>query len=189
MHRNGRADSRDVFVFVPEDEGYPDGAYRQAASVARALLLEARSKGLDIHSPETFAQYYRKLYNLSNPQNANEKLDNAIARLDLEAVSKAYRVISQDAVNVLVPYDSVRMAELEREVQTVGLTRRWIAQARPYSISLFRPKSTDPAWHRLIPLPLGRKRVSEEWFMYNQPSHYHEAKGLVIPDSLDCLSG
>jgi CRISPR-associated helicase Cas3/CRISPR-associated endonuclease Cas3-HD len=186
-NRNGRSDSGDVFVFLPQDESYPDGAYRQAASVARAFLSEAQSRGRDIHSPEMFGYYYRSLYDLSAPQNANEKLQAAIQRLDFEAVAELYRVISQDAVNVLVPYDPLVMADLEREVQETGLTRRWIARARPYCISLFRPRRTDPVWDRLIPLPLGRKGFSEEWFVYAMSDHYHAVKGLVVPDSLDCL--
>lgn len=186
-NRNGRAEFGDVFVFLPEEESYPDGAYRQAASVARSLLIEARASGLDIHSPEMFARYYRKLYDLSEPQTANEALRNATRSFDFEAVTKLYRVISQDAVNVLVPYDTVRMAELEEEVRETGITRRWIAQARPYSISIFRPRRTDPAWDRLIALPVGGRGFSDEWYAYSQPSHYDEAKGLVIPDSLDYL--
>jgi hypothetical protein len=134
-----------------------------------------------------FGYYYRSLYDLSAPQNANEKLQAAIQRLDFEAVAELYRVISQDAVNVLVPYDPLVMADLEREVQETGLTRRWIARARPYCISLFRPRRTDPVWDRLIPLPLGRKGFSEEWFVYAMSDHYHAVKGLVVPDSLDCL--
>ncbi|MCX5999800.1 MAG: CRISPR-associated helicase/endonuclease Cas3, partial [Chloroflexi bacterium] len=42
-NRNGRAERGTVSVFLPEEEGYPDGAYRQAADTTRILLKKRQA--------------------------------------------------------------------------------------------------------------------------------------------------
>jgi len=186
-NRNGKAEIGRVRVFFPEEEKYPDPAYRQAAGVTRILLKTSHSGELNIHSPETFERYYRDLYNLVDPKNRNEDLLKAIKIQDFAQVARLYRVILKDAINVLVPYDTERFRELEEEVYETGLTGKWIARARPYAIGVFRPAADDPITRHLIPVPVGRRSSSEEWFIYSNPEHYSLETGLVPPESMDCL--
>jgi CRISPR-associated helicase Cas3 len=70
-NRNGRAETGIVHVFLPKEEeasAYPDGTYRQAASVCRLFLSKYGAPRMDIHVPELFEEYYRELYDLSRPQ-------------------------------------------------------------------------------------------------------------------------
>ncbi len=184
-NRNGKAEIGNVYVFLPEDEGYPDGAYRQAAGVTR--ILHQMVGQLDIHEPGVFARYYRELYDLVRPENKNEELINALERKDFADVAKLYRVISQDAVNVLVPYDNTRFQALAEEVRQNRLSGRWIVRARPYSVALFRPRADDPVGWRLEPVAVRGGAPSGEWFLYMDAKDYSAEIGLVPPEASQCL--
>ena len=143
-NRNGKQEKGFVWVFLPEEEAYPGGAYRQASGVTRMLLKASVTHEADIHSPETFYEYYRLLYDLMDPQNRNEELIEAIKGQDFVEVARHYRLIRQDAINVLIPYDRKSYGKLKKEVRGTGLTRKWVVKARPYSIGIFRPRPDDP---------------------------------------------
>ena len=193
-NRNGRAKMGTVYVFLPETEAkgkiYPDGAYQQAAQVASMFLNERGTEQMDIHNTELFAAYYRELYDIAKPETKNKELLAAILGQNFVETAELYRVIKQDVINVLVPYDLEAFQRLAEEVRETGLTSRWIAQARPHTVGLFRPQDGDPVWSYLDPVPVGRRRESsEEWFIYLEKEHYHSLTGLVPPSSMECLIG
>jgi len=186
-NRNGKSKQGKVTVFVPEEEKFPDGAYRQAADVTRILLKQSALQALDIDTPQTFEKYYRALYDLTEPQNSNPALTVALDGLDFDKAASLYRVIAKDAVNVLVPYDLTWYEELRDEVLETGLTRVWIAKARPYTIGLFRPRDDDPIrWH-LQSVCARHRTPSEDWFIYTNLDHYRDETGLTLPEPSDCL--
>jgi CRISPR-associated helicase Cas3/CRISPR-associated endonuclease Cas3-HD len=186
-NRNGRSAIGTVHVFVPEGEDYPDGTYRQAASLTRILLRQLSPRDMDIHNPALFDRYYREFYDLAQPQKRKEELQDAIKRQDFETVAKEYRLIENDAINVLVPYDREVFRELCSEVRETGLRRTWFIRARPHVIGLFRPKRDEVVSRWLEAVRLGRGVLSEEWFIYMNEEHYDPDKGLVPPASLECL--
>ena len=181
-NRNGRSNTGEFIVFQPDDEKqYPPGAYSQAASVTRLMLNESAENPPDIDSPELFTKYYRTLYSFRDMEHQAKDLVEAIKRLDFVDVAKLYHVIDKVAVNVLVPYDDTRYEELKNEAQEHGLTRRWIAQARPYAIGLYR---SDKFGSFLEPVSLkfgGVKGESGDWHIYLVKEHYHHNTGLVPP--------
>ncbi|TKJ40971.1 CRISPR-associated helicase/endonuclease Cas3 [candidate division TA06 bacterium B3_TA06] len=185
-NREGKSDIGMVHVFIPEDDVYPNGTYRQAAGIAR--ILKAQDQ-MDIHDPELFHKYYRELYDLTQPQNQKQELIDAIKRQDFVETAKFYRVIAKDAINVLVPYSLKIFQELKEQVRQEGLTRRWIKRARPYTIGLFRPKRDDPVFDWLEPISVGENKEQEEWFIYLNDKHYNPKTGLVPPESMECLIG
>lgn len=186
-NRNHRRPSGTVHVFVPEEEKYPDGAYQQGADVTRVLLKELGPNATDIDDPSLAMRYYRELYSLSRPQERKKALTEAIERQDFVDVAREYRLISQDSINVLVPYDADAYGALAEEVRSTRLTRRWILKARPYAVSLFRPKPDAPIWGCLAGVPLGRTGMADDWFIYLQPKHYDRLLGLVPPESMECF--
>lgn len=189
-NRNGRRETGWVHVFRPEDEGYPDATYGQAASVTSLLLNKAGTDGLDITDPAVFAEYYRELYDIARPESKHPDLIEAIKTQHFANVAQEYRLIRQDAVNVLVPYNLYIHERLADEVRRTGLTRRWIERARPFSIGLFRPRPDAPAWSCLEPAPIGRGRSAEDWFIYLREEHYdRKLKGLVLPAAHELLIG
>lgn len=190
-NRNGSATMATVQVFLPKDEGYPDGTYRQAASVTRMLLKQHGADSMDIHNPELFSEYFRELYSVARPEIKKPELLEAIKRQDFARTAELYRVIEKEALNVLVPYDLDIFSQLKEEVWQTGINRKWIAKARPYTIGLFRPKTHDPISTYLAPVPLvvARRESAEDWFIYTETKHYYPDTGLVPPEGMECLIG
>ncbi len=185
-NRKGTRESGQVHIFIPEDERYPDGAYRQAASVTRVLLARARhgKQGLDINSTRFFEEYYRELYDLAEPQNKNPELLKAIKCRDFAKVARLYRVIPQDSINVLVPYQQTKYEKLCAAAKRNGLSKKWVSAARQYAIGMYRPDRNDPTWAYLDPVKVsGRPDAAEtEWYIYLAMDHYSEQVGLNPPE-------
>ena len=189
-NRNGRQELGTVHVFEPEGAGdpYPDGAYRQAADVARRLLREHGADNMDIHDPALFDAYYRELYALRRlDESGSGELAEAMQCRDFPAVSAHYRLIPQDAINVLVAYEETTFDALAGEVRETGLTTGWVVRARPHSVGLFRPRPQDPVRDWLEPVRARDGEPSGDWFIYLNKEHYDQNLGLVPPTSLACL--
>lgn len=180
----------EVIVFEPEETGdwrrlYPTFAYYQATEVTR-VLLTAQGGQLDINGPATFQTYYRRLYNLNNPATQNKELNEALLATDFIEVSRLYRIIDTDAIQVLVPWAD-RMDNflaLRAEAENEGITAGWMRRAQGLAVSVYRPKDGPPAW--AIPAKLkryGKKGagVSDEWFIL-EGDYYHDTLGLKPPE-------
>ena len=185
-NRNGLLEMGEVRVFMPDDERYPPGAYQQAAAVTRVI---AGTRALDIDDPAMFLEYFQQLYGISRPEDRNPELTDAILRKDFADVARLYRVIEQDAVNVLVPYQPVEFKKLAEGARGyVGLTRDWILRARPYAVSLYRPKRGAPIRDRIVPLPAGRGEESDDWFEYvGDAKDYDPKTGLTVAGPIERL--
>jgi len=190
-NRNGRRSKLGVvYVFHPEDTGYPypDKAYEQATQVAATVL--SGIKQLDATDAGIFERYYRELYSvrgLKDLTSKNDDLLNAIARQDFARTCQLYRVIPQDTINVLVPYrpeDTPNVFyELKQELHQKGLSREWIMKARPYTVALFRPRSVrDDLYLNLEPVKIkpDRPEESDEWYIYRKEEDYDEETGLTL---------
>ncbi len=188
-NRNGRLETGQVVVFRPEDEAYPPGAYAQAAAVTWALLSRLGPDAMDIDDPELFARYYTEMYDIARPETHNRELRDAIAAQDFEAVAREYRIIAADAINILVPYDEAQFESLCHEAEQKGVTGSWQRRARPFAVSVFRPRPADPIRRYLKPVPVVRGGDSDEWFIYLDPAHYDRETdlGLVVPDESQVL--
>lgn len=180
-NRNGKRAVGDVIVFAPEDEAYPDSAYRQAAQVTRLLLRERGT--LDIHAPEVFRAYYTTLYDLARPTDpvrgsAADAID-ALERRDFAAVAAAYRVIEQDTVSLVVPYDPATFSRLRRSLHdSGGLTTSWIRDARAQAVGLYRNAAGKRPDMEHVPFRGGGE--SEEWFLaISPPLRYDPLVGLL----------
>lgn len=162
-----------VVVFVPEEEAYPPGAYETASQHTRSFLTELRQvDGLDpdqhniLSDPALLRRYYRQLYQAGIHESARRKaLLQATSERDFPEVARLYRLIEQDAINVLVPYDPQTFRALIRQVKIDGkLTRGWITEARPLAVGVRRPNPDDEAWASLRALPDGTPAHEADWF-------------------------
>jgi len=186
-NRNGKlSDKGQVHLFFPEDEGrkpYPPGGYGQAAHAAKALLnaLQLDGKEPDLDDPAVFDRYYHNLYGLTRPheQGRAKELQKAICQKDFAEVAKLYRLIEQDAINVLVPYDKEAYGRLAAAVRADGLNRDWIRNARPHAVSLFRNRADEIPHLEAVPLTPKAARVSDQWFIYLKEGDYDSTFGLV----------
>ena len=181
-NRGGRLDLGRVVVFIPPpDQGrlYPDPGYRQAADVCQILLRAAGDQGLAIDDPQGFRRYYQRLYLISQPEMQSPELRDALERHAFPEVAGKYRLIETGGINLLTAYHHDLCLELADEVQQRGLTRDWIRRARPYTVSIFRPRRNDDLWRMLEPVPLpGGRGMAGDWFICSDPGSYHQRWGL-----------
>ena len=180
-----------LHVFLPEDDKYPPGGYEQAAQIAKMLFRRHGETGMKLDDPEFITAYYRELYDLAGTATARESVEimNAITSGSFPDVARLYRLIRQDAINVLVPYvpQLALFEALRAEADRTGLTVGWTRRARLLSVSVYRPKDDDPIWDALLPVPVSgwRQREQNDWFIYAVPEHYHSQLGLVPPGTLN----
>ena len=192
-NREGRMNAQgrlgEVIVFEPEDEGdwrrrYPTHAYYQATEVTRTLL--ASLGDLDISDPAVFQTYYRRLYDLNNPASQNADLDQAITAADFVEVTRQYRLIDTDAIQVLVPWADrwEEFRALRAEAEDAGITADWMRRAQGLAVGVYRRQDGPPAW--AIPTKLRRRGkvdagVSDEWFIL-EGDYYDDTLGLKPPE-------
>jgi CRISPR-associated endonuclease/helicase Cas3 len=176
-----------VHVFVPEDEGYPDGAYRQATGITRIMLTELGANRMDINNPELYEQYYKRLYLLSDLEKAKPELKDALNRQDFAQVARYYRIINTDTINILVPFERKVFDDLKEEINNDRLTRQWVMRARPHAVGIFRPRPSDPVQPFLEPVAVNGITKSDDWFIYLKEEHYDMKLGLVLPKTSNCL--
>jgi len=192
-NREGKLENGDVHIFCPEDEKYPlGGGYQQAAEVTKELLNRLGNEAMQMHHPEFITQYYRSLYDLSQPQATKDSrnLTELITAGAFPEIASAYRLIKQDTINVVVPYEpQIELYQaLDESKDSEGLNRKWIQKARPLTVSLYRPKPDDTIWDSLIPVPVlkkGKRQETDDWFMYSRKEHYHHLLGLCPPNQLN----
>lgn len=175
-NRNGRMREGKMVLFVPEEEKYPRGAYEQAARVTQGYLKQ-RAGAIDLYDPAFYDQYYRTLYDMTRPESQREDLQKAICARDFVEVARLYRLIPDTSINILVPYDMGMYEQLAAEARGRGLTSAWIRRARPYVVSVYRPRPSDVIMSFLEPIPI-HGQPSDEWFIYTEPSHYDPLLGL-----------
>jgi CRISPR-associated endonuclease/helicase Cas3 len=189
-----------LHVFEPASDArgrrylFPTHAYYQATEVTLSLLRQCNG-ALDLNDPEVFRRYYRQLYDLTDPASQNKDLDQAIQALHFPEIAQRYRLIEQDAIQVVVPW-SERMDEYEqlREQSLQGIDGRWMARAQALAVSVYRPKPAHPAWGVLPAAKLRRGGESDEWFVLEDRQRhdpgrrmYDDTLGLRLPDNLQVM--
>ncbi len=175
-NRNGKLPVGRMVLFTPEEEQYPPGAYKQAASVTRGYVGQ-RQSNVDLYDPALYTEYYRLLYDLTRPEMQRKDLSDAIEARDFVEVARLYRLIPETTVNVLVPYDPDAFDRLVQQARRRGLSANWIREARAHLVSVYRPRPADVIRSFLEPIPL-RGQPTDDWFIYTEPSHYDPLLGL-----------
>lgn len=209
-NREGRLKNEGrMVVFVPEKERtgehlYPPGGYKEATDTTKILFEKKRNEAeeerisfeeaFDIYDTKLFNEYYQLLYNLTGlaefDPDSNELAD-AVHRRSFVDVANRYHLIPENTINVLVPYadeiDQFRLLKKRLyEVEPRRLTREWIKQARPLTVSLYRPRGDHEIWRKLISVPLGRGQSANDWFVYIDPTEdYDSLLGLNPLNEVD----
>jgi CRISPR-associated helicase Cas3/CRISPR-associated endonuclease Cas3-HD len=182
-NRHGRGPQGRVVVFKPlDDRGlYPPG-YREAVTATEHFLAGlTQHGGLDgvdvLNCPEHLRAYFQQFYSLSGrlstERDDEHLLLDAIRAGDFAEVAKLYRLIPQDAIQVLVPYDRAEFDRIRGEITEVDhlnpeFIRAWVRQSTPHAVSLYRPRAEDVLWNHLEPIQFSRRHPVEndrcEWF-------------------------
>jgi len=181
-NRSGLLDRGHVHVFRPFDEGYPGGGgYEQAAQVTK-MFLRANRDNIRMDDPSFIREYYEELYDITCPEEANLTRDilAAVESGRFPKVAELYRLISQDAINILVPYDKEAFKELRKEYEKNGIKTGWTQRAQPFSVSIFTPKNGAQIWGSLDPTSLGGGEKSGDWYILTDHSLYNKSMGLSV---------
>lgn len=182
-------------IFAPDEVGYPTDSYQQATQIAQMIFRRHGAPGMRLDDPAFITAYYRELYDLAGTANSKESKDvlKIIETGSFPEVARLYRLIKQEAINVLVPYipQQALFNILRAQADDTGLTAAWMRAARPLTVSLYRPKDADPIWDALLPVPVAgwKQRGQNDWFIYAVPEHYHPQLGLVPPGALNTWIG
>lgn len=187
-NREGRLSEGIFNIFLPplEDEQYPGLEYKTAASEVKKLYLESDGM-LDLQDPLLFQRYYREYYNLEGLEKEKDELFALLRIYDFVGVAKQYRLIKNDTINVLVPYNEriEQYYELRKLALQQGISRNWLRQARPLSISLYKGALKKGLGDWLEPI---KSRDSDTgWYIYLNEKHYSSKLGLVEPEVQDFL--
>jgi len=189
-NRNGhQADGGRMVVFNPDGNRFPDRGYQQAAEATRILLKTSPQAHANPEDPAVIRAFYQLLYGLRD-LSLSKDFARAIGELDFVEMARHYRLIKQDAINLLVPYQGALGAyeSLRAEAEQRGIQGRWMREARGLTVSMFRPAPDHSAWDSLLPLQerrRGQLSSSEDWFTVSKPEHYHPYLGLHLPMGLN----
>ncbi len=205
-NRHGcRPQKGQVVVFQLASDGrsmFPPG-YKEGVQATDIFLNALKHKCGDLskidvfNSPALLGSYYRQLYDLGGrgqgTRDDERELWRAIQEGDFEKVAHAYKLIEQDGINILVPYEQRAFDTLcqwigSDEPRDLESVRRWIAEARPYTVSPFRPKRESTLWNVIEPVQFSRhhEHTDEEadWFRLLATGQYDPLVGLIYPDGI-----
>ncbi len=199
-NREGRNETLgQVHVFQPLIEGneneFPDDHYKQAAQITKMLFKRYGADKMLHDDPDFITDYYRELYDISKPEamSKTQRLLEFVTAGSFPDIAKEYRLIKQDAINVLVPYQPLIEVfnRLNNEGYKEGITSEWIKRAQPLTVSIYRPKSDDNIWDSLIPVKVAwrKEREQSDWFIYIRKEDYHPVLGLIPSGSLNIWIG
>ena len=203
-NRSGEFGDSVLTVFSPAAE---DGAliaptgYGNGMNTLAKLLVELRQSGelptTDLlNNPDLITEYYARLYTRTEDATPSNALLKAVRLPDLSALDDAYRLITGEPINILVPYDRAAYAELlqEREDRLrdpqAGWISQWIAAARDHAVGLYTHQF-DRLRVVLEPLPLSREERDDEdrssWWtlLPDEDGRYAAAVGLKVAEEDD----
>jgi len=184
-----------VHVFKPLDNEhepiYPPG-YEQAARVTETFVNDCLRRGIPaedmLHDPGLTSRYFRDLYVLTGTgRDAHQRerdLYKAMRAGNFREVARLYRLIPADTINILVSYKPDLFDRLLQEIRSdeerqSGFIRRWIAVARPLTVSIYRPADDAPIWTYLDPIYFARRQA-----IHDEPDWYAVLPGLEYDDSM-----
>lgn len=132
-NREGLLERGRAVVFLPEGGSVPPGEYRAATDTARTMLADGDGS---LHDPSLYEAYFRRLYQ-ALPTDARNIRDME-SRLAFEDVARAFRLIEDDTVPVVVRYHPERVNSLLERISRYGPARQTIRALQPYMVNVRR---------------------------------------------------
>ena len=162
-NREGRLAQGRVVLFWPREGTSPRGPYRVGIEKARLLLTQNPPERL--HDPQLYEAYFRELF--TTVETDAKEIQNYRKGLDYPEVAQRYRLIPEDTVPVVVPYEEWR--ERLEDFQSAPSMERW-RRLQPYVVGLFRHQVK--AFREFLD-PV------EGWDVYVWRGRYDPKRGLV----------
>ncbi len=184
--RCNRSDARkrgSFTVFLPEDSRlYPDPFYQQAANAV--LTLNARHE-IDLNELSHIREYYELLYGSGNIHEKKE-LREAVEHMDFQGVAKAYRLIEDDQLQILVPAPGMEeeFQRLAQQARSSGVTASWMRAAAPLTVHSYNKEDVQRNCESLFTFS-GRQKLPVNWYLLSNPALYDDRKGLQLSTAFD----
>ena len=165
-----------VVVFRPEEDGqvqFPPG-YGQGVSVTASEVKRYTAAAAErlIHDPDSIREYYRAFYGLTGKATVKSEWDVPLNASDYETVAGLYRLIRNDTVRVLVPYNPTVFGRLREETEN-GLpfkqAPRWFAEAALHAVSVFGPRAQAAASLCPVELQIHGGTEPTDWYVLEDP--------------------
>ena len=164
-----------VVVFRPPDDASPPGVYESGRDIARVVR---RFPDFDPNDPKWVRRYFELL--LETAVDTDQKqVQRARENLDFPAVADRFRMIDDDACDVIVDYPERDAPKIDRLVEQLRArerpTREILRALQPHMVSLYRREYDKRLRERFIEelLPgVGR------W----PRGYYHPVRGVTDAD-------
>lgn len=133
-NRNGRlAEGGRVVVFEPDAPGrlYPDLNYDHFAKTVKRIAMD---RGIDIHDPAQIQAYYAKIFRNHADKPA---LTEALEAGSFEAVQQEYKLIPNQGVRIIVPYDAELYADVVSQARAQGLSAALMHLSAPITVTAY----------------------------------------------------
>lgn len=188
-NRNGLAPDglATVFEFADDrDNRYPGRHYERCAKTVKAMYAE--NPDMDLYDLGLIDAYHRLIF---RDKQDDPRLVESVCALDYEGAQKAYRMIDEYGINLIVPYDAEAFCRLRDMADAEGLTPALIRQARPYAVNIPLKIVADVA----CPIPVrGRGDApGTGWYLLGNPDRYDGQDGFGLlrqtGDAQDFLCG
>ena len=132
-----------VVVFVPSGSS-PPGALSQAIQVTKSLVSGKDNKNQLPHSPETFIQYFKSLYQEISNHDIKDVLDKlhrnaGECRIQFRTAAKRFRMIQiDDMVSIFVDYNE-QAKEHIRRLRSVPEKNGWLLKKlQRYTVNVYQ---------------------------------------------------
>jgi CRISPR-associated endonuclease/helicase Cas3 len=211
-NRHGKLLQGEMVVFDFEEidaqgkprKTFPPGYEAPLSSTRSFLKSLAEEHDLNqleiLNDPLIIEKYYKRLYTLGGRDKVpmrttdlphdEQEIHAAVVELDFEKVAEQYRLINNDTINVIVPFDAYQYRELLLEVSSShprppGFIREWLRRARKQAVAIYRPSAESAAWNFLEPIPLSHMPATEEasnWYRPLESVEYDPLWGLKFPN-------
>lgn len=147
VNRENNLSTAPLYVFEPDSEHARTmpSYIRQTAGVAKIVIDNYTNR--DPISIEAIRDYYEQLYSLSAPNAFDSK--NILAcfekrgspfPFDFATAAKKFRLIENDTVPVIVPYDAEIVRVLLSELQDTQTPLSVVRKLQPYTVNIYKPE-------------------------------------------------
>lgn len=183
VNREMKRGVSEMFVFEPKSEFIKrtPSFLKQTAEVARMVLRDHAAAPISIPAIQAF---FGQLYNLQDPQAFDFKkimncFDDTEGRFKFETAARAFQIIEDPTVTVIIPYNK----EAERLIEELKYTDypfSTLRKLQPYTVSIFEGEFDKLSSKGVI------LTIEDTYHVLNPDAmkdYYDPQRGLLVPES------
>jgi len=181
INREMRRGVEKLFIFEPETPHIKKtpGYIAQSIEVTRSVLREFSEKPISI---DAIQSYFSLLYSLKNRQDFDYKdiltcfNKSQPDRLDFATAAEKFRIIEDDTVSIIIPYDQSARVTIE-DMKATPYPASLLRKLQPYTVGIYVNEYHSMAGFGAIEMVAGKFAVLTDMDLYKPET------GLEIPAS------